>query len=215
VPSIDKHELHILTTGKQELTEVAHIAAQCPTELVDVLHLREKNRGAHEITHWYTTLQSLFPRTAIYINDRLDSALAVRAPGVQLGYKSLSVGQSRRIMPAAVRIGCSVHSAEEAVEAALQGADYVMYGHVYESGSKPGLAPRGVAALATVVEACPIPVIAIGGIELEKVDEVLSTGCSGIALLSSVLLHTEPAQQMLRFREALNQTQYNPRRGYH
>ncbi|NHN31366.1 thiamine phosphate synthase [Paenibacillus sp. S3N08] len=205
----------MLTTGQQKLTEVAHIAAACPTALVDVLHIREKQHGAREITDWYAQLQPLFPSSAIYVNDRLDAALAMQAPGVQLGYHSLSVRLSRLILPAAVRIGCSVHSAAEAVEAAGQGADYVMYGHVYESGSKPGLAPRGIAALAAVVEACPIPVIAIGGITLERVDEVLSTGCSGIALLSAILLHPEPAQQIIRYREALNQTQYKPRRGYH
>jgi thiazole tautomerase (transcriptional regulator TenI) len=215
VPSKGIHELHMLTTGQQELAEVAKIAANCPTSLVDVLHLREKHRGARAVIDWYTRLQPLFPRSAIYINDRLDSALAVGAPGVQLGYQSLSVQASRQIMPAAVRIGCSVHSAVEAVEAALQGADYVMYGHIFESGSKPGLAPRGIAALSAVVEACPIPVIAIGGIELANIDEVLSTGCSGIALLSSILLHPEPAQQMVRFHEALHQTQYKPRRGFH
>jgi thiazole tautomerase (transcriptional regulator TenI) len=215
VLSIRRYELHVLTTGKQELNEVAAIATNCPTELVDVLHLREKHRGARELAEWYTVLKPLFPESTIYVNDRLDAALAVQAPGIQLGFNSLSVQQSRQLMPAGVRIGSSVHSAAEAVDAAAFGADYVLYGHIYESGSKAGMAPRGVKALAAVVEACPIPVIAIGGIEPDKVEEVLSTGCSGIAVLSSILLHPEPARQMIRYREALNQTQYNPRRGFH
>lgn len=210
---IRKHELHVLTTAQQELDEVAAIASRCPTELIDMFHLREKQRSAHELTVWYTTLKPLFAQSAIYINDRLDAALAVQAPGVQLGFNSLTIQQSRQIMPATVRIGRSVHSAEEAVHAAKHGADYVFYGHVYESNSKAGLAPRGVATLAAVVAASPIPVIAIGGIEVSRVEEVLSTGCSGIALLSSILLHSEPAQQIIRYREALNVSQYSPRRG--
>ncbi|SFL24675.1 thiazole tautomerase (transcriptional regulator TenI) [Paenibacillus sp. 1_12] len=210
-----KHELHVLTTAQQELDEVAAIASRCPTELIDMFHIREKQRSARELAMWYTVLKPLFAQSAIYINDRLDVALAVQSPGVQLGYQSLTIQQSRQIMPAAVRMGCSVHSAEEAVLAAEQGADYVFYGHVYETNSKAGLAPRGIATLAAVVAASPIPVIAIGGIDVSHVEEVLSTGCSGIALLSSILLHPEPAQQIIRYRDALNYSQYSPRRDYH
>ncbi|MFD0678059.1 MULTISPECIES: thiamine phosphate synthase [unclassified Paenibacillus] len=206
-----KHELHVITTGKQKLTEVAAIATQSPTHLIDVLHLREKQCGARELVDWYHTLQPLFDSTAIYMNDRLDAALAVGAPGVQLAYNSLSITQSRRILPASVRIGCSVHSAEEAAAAAQQGADYVLYGHIFDSSSKPGLPPRGIAALSEVVDACSIPVIAIGGIEPDNVDEVLSTRCSGIAVLSQILLHHDPAGQLVRFHEMLGQTSHIPK----
>ncbi|MCS7462215.1 thiamine phosphate synthase [Paenibacillus doosanensis] len=208
-----KHSLHVMTTGQQELARVAEIAGQCPTELIDVLHIREKQRGAGEITAWYAALKPLFAQSAVHINDRLDAALAVGAPGVQLAYNSLSVSQSRRILPPSVSIGCSVHSAEEAAAAAEQGADYVLYGHIFDSNSKPGLAPRGIQALADVVKACSVPVIAIGGIEPGNVDEVLSTGCAGVAVLSSVLLHAEPAAQIRRFREAIDRSHHNLRSG--
>ncbi|MDF2960262.1 MAG: regulatory protein TenI [Paenibacillus sp.] len=206
-----RHELHIITTGRQELNEVAAIARQCPAGLIDVLHIREKQRGARELAEWYETLQPLLADTAVYMNDRLDAALAVGAPGVQLAYSSLSVAQSRRILPASVRIGCSVHSAAEGAAAAEQGADYVLYGHIFDSNSKPGLPPRGTAALAEVVEACPVPVIAIGGIEPDNVDEVLSSGCSGIAVLSAVLLHPDPSGQAVRFHEALERSRHIPK----
>lgn len=210
-----KHALHVITTGKQPLNEVADILQNCPTQAIDVLHIREKALGAREITEWYTRLKPLLQTSAVHINDRLDAALAVQAPGVQLAYNSLSLGDSRRILPSSTRIGCSVHSAEEAAAAADQGADYVLYGHIYESNSKPGLEPRGVKALGEVVRACVIPVIAIGGIEPDNVEEVLSTGCAGIAVLSSVLLHTEPASQILRFRDAIDRTHHIPRSGFH
>lgn len=209
-----KHALHVMTTGRQELRQVADIAGLCPTELIDVLHIREKSRGAREIAQWYAALQPLFSLSGIYINDRLDAALAVQAPGVQLAYNSLSVQQSRLILPAGTRIGCSVHSVEEAVQAADDGADYVLYGHIFETRSKPGLAPRGVQALADVVAACPVPVIAIGGIEPDNVEDVLSSGCAGIAVLSSVLLHSEPAAQIRRFRQALDRSHHIPRSGW-
>ncbi|WP_028547949.1 thiamine phosphate synthase [Paenibacillus sp. UNC451MF] len=210
-----KHALHVMTTGKQTVSEVADILRHCPTEGIDVLHIREKTSSAREITEWYTQLKPLLQASEVYINDRLDAALAVQAQGVQLAYNSLSLNDSRRILPATVRIGCSVHSVEEAVQAAGQGADYVLFGHIYESNSKPGLAPRGVKVLAEVVAACTIPVIAIGGIEPDNVGEVLSTGCAGVAMLSSVLLHSDPAAQILRFREAIDRTHHIPRSGFH
>ncbi|WP_282936795.1 thiamine phosphate synthase [Paenibacillus sp. RC67] len=210
-----KHALHVMTTGKQPLSEVANILRHCPTQAIDVLHIREKALGAKEITEWFASLQPLFRESAVYINDRLDAALAVQAPGVQLAYNSLSVSDSRRILPAAARIGCSVHSVKEALTAAREGADYVLFGHIFESNSKPGLPPRGVKALTEVVNACNLPVIAIGGIEPDNVEEVLSTGCAGIAVLSSVLLHTEPASQIRRFREAIDRTHHIPRSGFH
>ncbi|TDF95788.1 thiamine phosphate synthase [Paenibacillus piri] len=205
-----RHELHVITTGRQQLAEIEAIARQCPAGLIDAVHLREKQRGAKELAAWYDALKPLFAGADIYINDRLDTALAVSAPGVQLAYGSLSVKQSRRILPAAIRIGCSVHSAAEAVEAANDGADYVVYGHIFDSGSKPGLPPRGIRALAEVVEACPVPVIAIGGIEPDNVGEVLATGCAGIAVLSGILLAPEPTRQLVRFREALERSARMP-----
>lgn len=209
-----KHELHVITTGKQELSELAGILTHCPTGLIDVLHLREKQRGARELAQWYETLAPLLPKSAVYINDRVDAALAAGAPGVQLGYTSLDARQSRRLLPAGVRIGCSVHSLEEAEQAVEAGADYVLYGHIFASGSKPGLEPRGLEALAAIVEACPLPVIAIGGMEPERMESVLATGCAGAAVLSSILLHPRPAEQIVRFREAIDRTHHIPRRRF-
>ncbi|OXM84412.1 thiamine phosphate synthase [Paenibacillus rigui] len=209
-----KHQLHVITTGKQELPQLKELFEGCPTELIDVLHIREKQRGAREVAEWYLGLEPYFPLSSIYINDRLDAALAVGAPGVQLGYTSLSVRASRGLLPSGVRIGCSVHSREEAAQAVEEGPDYVLFGHIFASGSKPGLEPRGLDALEAIVQACPLPVIAIGGMEPERVEEVAATGCAGIAVLSSILLHDRPAEQIVRFREALDRTHYIPRRRF-
>ncbi|MED4609854.1 thiamine phosphate synthase, partial [Paenibacillus validus] len=79
------HELHLVTTGRQELEDVAAILRDCPVAMIDVLHIREKHRSARELIRWYRTLKPLLPHTAVLLNDRLDAALAVQADGVQLG----------------------------------------------------------------------------------------------------------------------------------
>lgn len=208
------HALHVITTGLQELEEVAAILMRCPNTLIDVLHVREKQRSAQELVQWHARLKPLLNQTAVILNDRMDAALAASAEGVQLTGASLSPAQARAIAPQGMRIGCSVHSADEAAEASLQGADYVIFGHIYPTGSKPGLAPRGIAALRQTVDAASVPVIAIGGIKPHNVDEVMSTGAAGIAVLSSVLLHSDPVGQVYAYREALDRTKHIPRRGF-
>lgn len=206
------HELHLITTGRQELEGLEAIARQCPSEMIDVLHIREKHRPASDIARFYEALRAALPQTRIYINDRIDAAYAVHAKGIQLGISSIPAAAARRMMPPGTVIGQSVHSAEEAIGAQQAGVDFVIFGHIYETSSKAGLKPRGIDALAEVVGAVGLPVIAIGGIEPDKVDEVLSTGCAGIAVMSSVFLHPEPSLQIARFRAALDRCNHQPRR---
>lgn len=209
-----KHALHLVTTAKQELEQVATIVASFPSGIVDVLHIREKHRGAKEIAVWHRKLTKSNTLSQIYINDRLDSAIACDAPGLQLGYTSLDLVDARRIAGTMMKLGCSVHSIEEAKQCAVQGANYLVFGHIYPTDSKPGLDARGTKTLQQIVDAVEIPVIAIGGITPERTEEVLATGCAGIAILSSVFLHSDSAGQALRFREALDASESVPRRSW-
>jgi thiazole tautomerase (transcriptional regulator TenI) len=209
---MNRHALLLITTGKQELGEAAAIAGSLPQGLADALFIREKHRGAREVAEWYDTLRRSAPDLPVFINDRLDAAAAVGAPGVQLGYSSLPPQAARRILAPGTRIGVSVHSPEEAAAVSLEGAaDYVLFGHIYATASKAGLAPRGPEALRKVVAASAIPVIAIGGIGPEHVHEVLATGCAGIAVLSGVLLYTTPAERLRQYREAMASSPFCPK----
>lgn len=197
------YELHVITTGRQELEELLPIVSQWQPGQVSALHVREKARGARELVHWYERLAAAIPHTSIFVNDRIDAALAVGAAGVQLGYTSLPAATARRLLPSGTRIGCSVHSPEEAAEASRCGADYVLYGHVYATASKLGAAPRGIEALRATCAAAELPVIAIGGIGPEQTSEVLKAGAAGIAVLSGILLARDPYSELLRYREAM------------
>jgi thiamine-phosphate diphosphorylase len=200
--------LQIVTTGRQSLEEVERILYGCSSDVVDMIQIREKNRTAKELLEWCEIIRLRMAHSTIIINDRVDVALAAGAGGVQLAYHSLPLPSVRRIIPSNRLIGCSVHSVEEAAAAAREGADYVLYGHVYSTSSKEGLPPRGIAALKKVVEAAAVPVIAIGGITPSNVHEVLSTGCAGIAVMSSVLLDPAPQRQIAAFREQMDRSRY-------
>jgi thiamine biosynthesis protein ThiS len=99
-------------------------------------------------------------------------------------------------------VGRSVHSAASA--AASTGVDYLLAGHVYSSGSKPGLPPLGLETLAAIVAAAPCPVLAIGGITAERVPEVIAAGAHGIAVISAIADVADPCQAASALRAALD-----------
>lgn len=144
------------------------------------------------------------------INDRVDVALVTEAAGVHLARKSLSPEAVKPLLSTGL-IGASVHSLDAAKEAVAKGADYVTFGHIYPTASKTGLPPRGVLQLSEIVESVDVPVLAIGGIDVEKVHEVLSTGCAGIAVISSILASPDPRQAALKLREAMDTSPARPR----
>jgi len=99
----------------------------------------------------------------------------------------------------------SVHSLEEAVEAELKGADWVVFGPVYDTPSKRAYGPpQGVARLERVATTVRLPVIAIGGITPERVREVLGAGARGVAAIAAILAADSPADATRRFLEALD-----------
>jgi thiamine-phosphate diphosphorylase len=172
--------------------------------MIDVLHIREKERPAREQIEWFHTLQALLPDAQIYINDRLDAAFAVHARGVQLAWHSIGVQSAKRLMQPGCRIGCSVHNVQEAVNAQSAGADFVLFGHVYETASKAGLAGRGAGALRTVVEAVSLPVIALGGITSSNVSDVMKTGCAGVAVMSAFFMNMDDESELIKIRYELD-----------
>jgi thiamine-phosphate pyrophosphorylase len=123
-------------------------------------------------------------RARVLVNDRADVAVAAGAHGVHLRSDSVPAARVRRMVPRGFLIGRSVHDAEEAVRAAEGGElDYLLFGTVFETSSKPGRA-SGVGALARVVgQVARLPVLAIGGVTLGNRAELAATGCAGFAAI--------------------------------
>jgi thiamine-phosphate pyrophosphorylase len=124
--------------------------------------------------------------TRLLVNDRFDVARAAGAAGVQLTSVSLPAGLMREVCGAEFLIGASTHSLEEALRARDAGADFVVFGPVFETESKRGFGPPlGLEKLQSVTsELRDFPVLAIGGITLDNVEECLAAGASGFAGIS-------------------------------
>lgn len=183
-------QYHLLSTSGQPASTLIDIASAVH-KVVDNFHIREKSAAARDLIRYVDELMSRgVPASKIVINDRIDVALA-RGLSIQLAYHSLPLGDVKKTWPD-IRTGVSVHSVEEAKQAAEGGADYVFFGHVFQTASKQGLKPRGIEALQKVVNHCSIPVIAIGGIKPHHVPQIQQTGAAGVAILSGVMQAADP-----------------------
>jgi thiamine-phosphate pyrophosphorylase len=162
---------------------------------VKAVQLREKDLGGKALFELAEQVRRLCDGydAALFINDRVDVALAVDAAGVQLGKTSLPLKTARSLLGAHRFLGYSIHSLKEGRQAEQGGADFVLFGPVYFTPSKATFgAPQGLAALKETVENLALPVYAIGGITVESATEVTSAGARGVALISAVISAEEP-----------------------
>jgi thiamine-phosphate pyrophosphorylase len=170
---------------------------------VRAVQLREKDLGGRELLVLAEKIKTLCERyhAGLFINDRIDVALAVDAEGVQLGGTSMPTRAARKLLGTKKLIGVSTHSTKEAEEAERAGADFVLFGPVYFTPSKAVYGrPQGIGALKEVVEKISLPVYAIGGIKAENIVEVRATGVRGVALISAIMSARDPlaaAQEIL------------------
>ncbi|WP_274467131.1 MULTISPECIES: thiamine phosphate synthase [unclassified Paenibacillus] len=198
------HELHVISNDRLAWSELAAIAAKIHP-YVTAIHIREKKKPMDEI---FIGLQYLLdqgvPAQRLCVNGFPWMAAAA-------GLGALHMPESSPPFPAIrescgggwKRAGISVHSAEEAVKREREGADYVLFGHMYATNSKPGLPPRGLEQLRELAAQVKIPVIAIGGITPERTREVLDAGASGIAVMSGIWEAADPVAAVNAYQHEL------------
>ncbi|WP_130859783.1 thiamine phosphate synthase [Gracilibacillus phocaeensis] len=194
--------LHLISDGdfsKRHVQIVKRIHGD-----IDYLHIREKNKSAKDILELIEVLKtSGLPLTKLIVNDRVDIAVMKQCAGVQLAYHSLAVSLVKNCFPTLLT-GKSVHSLAEAEQAQQEGADYLLYGHIYPSSSKPNQRPRGIANLRQLSEELSVPVYAIGGITPDRTKEIIKSGASGIAIMSGIWQAADPIQTIKAYLQVLN-----------
>ena len=132
-------------------------------------------------------------RARVLVNDRVDVALAAGAHGVHLRADSVPAARVRAICPPGFLLGRSVHARDEAIAAAAAGGlDYLLFGTVFATPSKPGRAPAGLAVLADVASAVTIPVLAVGGVTPDTVEQVVRAGAAGFAAIGMFAAAQKP-----------------------
>jgi len=177
----------VVTDGRGDtLRTVARIrpAAEAGVDLVQIREPHLPDRALLELTRQACDIAQ-GTSTRIVVNDRLDVALEANAHGVHLRGCSYSAARVRAIVTSEFLIGRSVHDLDEAVSAAREGGcNYLLFGTVFPSGSKPeGHRVAGLQALSEVCGRVTLPVIAIGGVTPATAGDIPRTGAAGIAAI--------------------------------
>lgn len=132
--------------------------------------------------------------TLLVVNDRPDVALAAGVPGLQLGHRSIPVQAARSLLGPDVLIGYSAHGAPEAASAAANGADFVVIGTIWASGSHPERGGAGLERVRETVRAVDVPVLTIGAVTPDRARESLEVGAWGVAVIRGVWSAEDPVE---------------------
>ena len=168
------------------------------------LAFHARGRGLSGLDHYELAVRlSACPPARLFVNDRLDVALAAGAAGVQLGQGSLAPEDARRLNPG-WWIGKSVHDLREAEAAHAGGADYLLVGPVFPTATHPDRAPLGSARLKEIV-GLGLPVVAIGGVTPERIPELVAEAAiHGVAAIRALWHAADPADAARRMLQELN-----------
>lgn len=183
--------------GEGFLEPAARMRRACGPGLA--LHLRLREATGHRLYELARTLREGAEREGGWcaVNERLDVALAAGADAVQLGHRALPVERAVAVAGSRLAVGASVHSPEEARKAADDGANHLLLGTIYPTESHPGREAAGPGLITRTLAALgddPPPVVAIGGIDADRVAEVRAAGAAGIAVIRAVWEAERPAE---------------------
>lgn len=168
---------------------------------IDAVILREKTKTDGQLIHLIQTLHAsgIDPSTII-VHGRPDIASICGIHKVQLPGHGIPLQLAKEYFPA-LSFGRSVHSFAEAKTAVADGADWLLYGHLFETGSKDGLPPRGTDELARIIKSLPVPVYAIGGIKPHHIAQLEKLAVTGIAVMSSIFKSETPTLAAKSYKE--------------
>ncbi len=168
---------------------------------VDIIQLRDKTGPAKDILDFSNRIQKVIKGRIPYIvNDRVDLAMISQSSGVHLGQEDVPLMQARKMVGKKVLIGISCQTLAHAQKAQREGADYIGFGSVFKTMTKPDRYPMNIRLLKQVVKNIKIPVFAIGGINLENVRNLKDAGVSRFAVCRAISRHKNVSKAVQQFK---------------
>lgn len=178
--------LYLLTGPCSDLIKRVRIALQNGVGIVQYRHKNEGQNGrqvmACRLRDLCRNYQALF-----IVNDDPGLALVCQADGVHLGQSDASVAKARDILGDQALIGRSTHSLSEAIQAEQQGADYIGFGCLFPTPSKPNTVSASLEELRLVRDSVTLPIVAIGGIHAGNAALAIGAGADAVAVISAVM----------------------------
>lgn len=185
--------------------DIAKVASEIISGKADVLQLRAKHSCDCNILKIGRQIKKLTQgnKTLFVLNDRADLARIINADGVHLGQEDLPLKDARKILGSRKIIGISTHSLRQAYAAEKQGADYIGIGPIFPTATKPGSVPLTIKIITKIKHKIKIPFVAIGGISLKNLGQVLSAGAGGVAVSRAILTASDITEATRKFRKRL------------
>ena len=188
---------HVLTDfHKQQRFSHAELTSRVLSGGADTVQFRQKQGVIRDKLHEAERVVEICNRAGVplIVDDMIDLAMAVEADGVHLGQSDFPIPYARKILGEEMIIGGTATTREQAVQIEEDGGDYVGFGPVFPTDSKDNPASvKGLRGLGATCDAVDVPVIAIGGINSDRVSAVLEAGAYGVAVMSAVIQDEDPA----------------------
>jgi len=172
-----------------ERGDAARVVEQMIEGGVDLIQLRGKNKSMGELLDLAAELHELAAKfsTPVIMNDYAEIARAAPVEGVHVGQDDDSIEIARQKAGREILIGKSTHSLEQARAAQAEGADYIGFGPIFATPTKPDYAPIGLENIKRVHEEVNLPIFCIGGINIDTLQSVLDAGAKRVVMVSALL----------------------------
>ena len=179
----------IIDLGYVESCDAAGIVEQMVEGGVDLIQLRGKNRSIGELVAVSAELHDLTSKssTPLIVNDHAEIARRVPVEGVHVGQADEPIESVRQKAARSILVGKSTHSVEQARAAQAEGADYIGFGPIFATPTKPDYAPIGLQEIARVYAEVNLPIFCIGGINVDNLQSVIDAGAKRVVMVSALL----------------------------
>ena len=163
---------------------------------VTLVQIREKDKTTREYIALAQKVHALTKQYGVplIIDDRIDVAMAIGAEGVHLGQSDMQIDTARRILGDDIIIGATAKTVPQATEAYIQGADYLGVGAIYPTTTKVKTVLTSTQTLTEICKAVPIPVNAIGGLNIQNIDVLKGINISGVCVVSAIMKADDPTE---------------------
>jgi thiamine-phosphate pyrophosphorylase len=179
----------IIDLGYVERRDAARMMEQMIEGGVDLIQLRGKNKSIAELMELSAELHELTAKssTPLIVNDHAEIAARVPVEGVHVGQDDDPIEVARQKAARNILIGKSTHSLEQARAAQREGADYIGFGPIFATPTKPDYAPIGLDEITRVQVEMNLPIFCIGGINIDNLQSVIDAGAKRVVMVSALL----------------------------
>ena len=207
-PALDEITLYFITDSKLTKKTVLDDIKAAIKAGTKIVQYREKNKSTKEMLEEAAKIKEICRNKAIFIiNNKVDIALALNSDGVHLGQDDMPYKAARHLLGKDKIIGITAHNVEEAKAAEQLGADYIGVSPIFETKTKLDAGPAaGLKLIEDVKKAVNIPFVAIGGINLENIEDVVKAGATSASVISAIITKEDVEAECKKFIEKLNQS---------